>query len=390
MKNDQPYKQEIEDMILFCRKYDHIYIYGCAEKQEYLLKFLDICDVKIDGYIVFNHAEVLLTYRDIPIFTINDVILSDDCGVLFGLAEIYYNDLIAHFNKVNFNNYFCLSEHNQRTIAHKMTPRARDRMWIEINLVDHCNLNCQMCDHFSQIADKHYLNVELFRRDMERLAQLAGNHVGIIKLQGGEPLLHKDINQFFGITRKLFPHCHIFLFTNGLLLMKLEDSPHGNFWKACKDNNVEIQLTTYPIKIDIEAIEKKADEYGVKMAVFASVSDRKPGLKFSTKHPLDLSGQQEKYSFISCYQFNESIVLKDGKLYTCPMIPYIHHFNKAFGQNMQVSEDDYIDIYGAKRYEELSEFVAKRVPFCRYCDVKHRSVHKWQISQKKLDEYIAD
>ena len=36
MLYDQPHLYEIEDMIEFTKKYDRLYIYGCASNQEYL------------------------------------------------------------------------------------------------------------------------------------------------------------------------------------------------------------------------------------------------------------------------------------------------------------------------------------------------------------------
>jgi MoaA/NifB/PqqE/SkfB family radical SAM enzyme len=399
MIDDQPHVNEIENMINFCNKFTHIYIYGCGENQEYLLKFLDMCNVKVDGYIVSsperrsaydesNPNNPRLAYRKLPIFLIEEVPCLSSSGILLALSEKHCPDIVSHFKSMGFDNYFSMSEYNKRTISHKMRPRSRERMWIEVNLADHCNLNCQMCDHYSQIAEPTFLDIDVFRRDMERLAYLSNNHLDILKLQGGEPLLHKDLNEFIKITRELFPRCRIFLFTNGLLLLNWEKSPHGNLWEVCWENNVEIQLTTYPIPLKLENIEKKAMEYGLRLAVFGNVADRKKGLKFSVKHPFDLNGRQEKYRFISCYQFNEAIALNDGKLYTCPMIPYIDHFNKAFNQNLIVSEEDYIDIYKARNYFELADFVTKRVPFCRYCAVQNRSVHAWKQSVKELGEYI--
>lgn len=385
---DQPHMYEIEDMIGFCRKYAHVYIYGNAEKQEYLLKFFDICGIPIEGYVVTYPDCRPLQYRDMPVKTLEEVAGNESTGLLLGLSDHYFDCVIPKLRELGISDYFVLSEHNKRTIAHKLTPRARERMWIEINLVDHCNLNCQMCDHFSQIADAYFLDIHSFRRDMERLAELSDHHIDIIKLQGGEPLLHNDINEFIAVTRELFPRCHIYLFTNGLRLMQLEKSPRGNIWQVCRDNDVEIQLTVYPVNLNVAAIEEKAHEYGVKICVFGNVANRLRETKFSVRHPFDLTGSQEKHRFISCYQLNESIALKDGKLYTCPIIPYVHYFNSYFGQKLEVCDADFLDIYEAQSYEELAEFVAQRPPFCRYCDVKNRTVHPWQRSQKELSEYV--
>jgi hypothetical protein len=262
-------------------------------------------------------------------------------------------------------------------------------MWIEVNLADHCNLNCQMCDHFAPLAKPTFLDIESFRKDMTRLAELTDNHIDIMKLQGGEPLLNDNCIEFIKITRELFPEAVIFFFTDGLLLKKWENHPSGNFWQACHDYNVRIEFTVYPIGIKVEDILALAKKYDVVLDAFTEVGHRRlEGVKKSVKHPFDLNGEVEKWQFISCYQFNESITLRDGKLYTCPMIPYIDHFNEYFNQNLTVSENDYIDIYKVDSYEELAEFVTHRTDFCRYCKVRERKDYDWKQSNHTIEEYV--
>lgn len=69
------------------------------------------------------------------------------------------------------------------------------------------------------------------------------------------------------------------------------------------------------------------------------------------------------------------------------MIPYAHFFNEYFNQNLVVSEQDFIDIYKAKSYEEIAEFCTHRMPFCTYCAVHHRSVRDWCQSKHTIDEW---
>lgn len=400
MMFDQPHLYEIESMIQYAKMYSRLYIYGCAENQEYLAKYLDICDIRIDGYVTTQQDERRLCYRDIPKLTIDEVDL-ENAGIIIGLSDKYYDGVIPQLRKRGYHGYFLMSEHNKRAIAHKMTPRPRDRMWIEINLADHCNLNCQMCDHFSHLAPPTFLELDEFRCDMERLAELSGHKINAIKLQGGEPLLHKDTNRFIEITRKLFPDTIIAFFTNGLSLLNAEYHPSGNFWKCCKDNDVEILMTRYPINLDTVKIRELADQYDADLEIFGEAATRNPhgsavGLytlpttadKNSTKHPFDLSGSVGKHCFISCYHLNETITLRHGKLYTCSIRPYSHYFNEVFNQQLELSEDDCIDIYKANSYEELAEFMTKRIPFCRYCDIAHRRTFKWARSERTMDEYV--
>ena len=78
-----------------------------------------------------------------------------------------------------------------------------------------------------------------------------------------------------------------------------------------------------------------------------------------------------------------------GKLYTCSYIQNIRHFNKFFNKNIPISVNDYIDIHKAKDYQEVLQFLAKPIPFCKYCDVKNRKDGiEWKVSTKRIEEYL--
>jgi hypothetical protein len=56
-----------------------------------------------------------------------------------------------------------------------------------------------------------------------------------------------------------------------------------------------------------------------------------------------------------------------------------------------ISENDYIDIYRARNMDEILDFLAKPVPFCRYCDFSNISFgRKWTVSKRKLSEWILE
>jgi hypothetical protein len=111
-------------------------------------------------------------------------------------------------------------------------------------------------------------------------------------------------------------------------------------------------------------------------------------VKYSIKYKFDILGTQEKFNFAGCEHPGACAALADGKIYICPTISNIHLFNKAFNQNLNICENDYVDIYKVKSYEELASLLSKPVPFCRYCDVKGRTIHQWKTSNKSIDEYV--
>lgn len=252
---------------------------------------------------------------------------------------------------------------------------------ILIALAEHCNLNCACCDHFSPLAEPMFADFDEVEKDLNRLAYLFNGQSGGISFQGGEPLLHPEITKFLILARKKFSNARIYIITNGLKLLSMPEE----FWQTCKENNIEITPTKYPIAIDYEKMKKKAEEYGIK---FYYINGGET-IKTMFKLPLDFSGRQnENASFFNCHRANQCIYLQNGRIYTCTVAPTARHFDKKFGTHLFDAEENSIDIYKAKSGEEILEFLAKPIPFCHYCKIRDTVYNiEWHKSKKTIDEW---
>lgn len=163
----------------------------------------------------------------------------------------------------------------------RITPKANIN-FVEIHLAEHCNLNCQYCSHFSQLAEEEFANIEVFERDIKRLRELSNGEINMISLMGGEPLLNPNCERFFELTRKYFNKTKIKLVTNGILLLKQKDS----FWQSMKDNNITLAPTKYPIKVDWDKIKEICSNMNIK---FKFHNDEKV-IKTSHNFPINLAG----------------------------------------------------------------------------------------------------
>jgi hypothetical protein len=254
------------------------------------------------------------------------------------------------------------------------------RIVLEIQLADHCNLNCVGCSHFSSIADECFLNVDEFEKDCRKFAQLAKKYVYEIHLMGGEPLLHKEISEIIRITRSNFSDSIIKIVTNGILLDRMDT----DFWIACKSNNIIIKITPYPININIKKICDLLYEHDVD--VESSINDRYK-MKFR-KQVYDSTGSQNgAHSFKNC-EMRICHHLYNGKFFVCPPPTLIKHINKYFGKSFEVTSKDYIDIHQIQNIKPILKYLKKPIPFCRYCnlDATNHDV-KWSISKKEISEW---
>lgn len=264
----------------------------------------------------------------------------------------------------------------------KIRTMALPALSFEVHLTEHCNLNCIGCDHFSPLAEKKFTDINSFRRDFERLADLFDGEAGSIHLLGGEPLLHPQAAQFCKVARKNFPEANIDIVTNGLLLPQMAP----DFWQVLRSEKIKISVTKYPIALDYGNIASLAGDYEVGLSFFNDTGEDKT----MTHNKYDLEGTQDpRESFIDCCRANKCIFLSEGKLYPCTFPGNIHHFNKFFSTSMQTTDRDFIDIYKAASTGEILSFLSAPIPFCRYCDIRHaENGVKWEVSGKKIEEWI--
>src|ERR1051326_2971415 len=87
------------------------------------------------------------------------------------------------------------------------------------SVVDHCNLRCAGCDHAAPHFDKRFADPEAFAADLNALRPHL--HVRVLRLPGGEPLLHPALDAIVRAARNAEVADQIMLWTNGLLLHKV-------------------------------------------------------------------------------------------------------------------------------------------------------------------------
>ncbi len=278
--------------------------------------------------------------------------------------------------KKYFDHYLTIDQ------AKRVTPQAFLEN-IGVHLAHHCNLHCYSCDNFSQLSKPGYYDIEIFERDLERLRSITNGMIREFYLLGGEPLLNKQCASYFNIVRKYFHNTEIHMITNAILLPK----QNQHFWDSARTNKVHIRPTKYPIEIDWEAIKNRCKEENVALEFFNDENVEKHSFKTS----LDPEGKSIPFeSFVNCHRANACTQLYNGKIYPCPPLAYIDIFNEKFSQNLKQTPADYIDIYQDDiTYEKILNFLARPVPFCRYCKTKDTIYQPWLRSKKTLDEYFS-
>ncbi len=224
--------------------------------------------------------------------------------------------------------------------------------YLEYHVVDHCNLNCKCCDHFSPlVAGEVFTHYTDWEADIKRLHELI-EEIHLIRIMGGDPLLNKELPLYIRKTRELYPVAQIHIVTNGILLSQQSDY----FWQSMIDNQAEIHLSVYPdlannTKILFDLCENK----GVKI------------------HAHDVTGfipliRKNKKPY--CFENTSDCIcnnLYQGYISSCPYPMYGKYFNRYFDENIPFDSGK-INIYDKSLTgRTLMERLDKPTEICNYC-----------------------
>jgi hypothetical protein len=98
---------------------------------------------------------------------------------------------------------------------------------LDVHVVDHCNLRCKACAHFSNCVENDTVySPEFLYRNLKHLQTLVPD-IRRICILGGEPLLHPNLDEIIVATRDMFPYADLLLITNGLLLENVSPGFHA-------------------------------------------------------------------------------------------------------------------------------------------------------------------
>jgi hypothetical protein len=261
-----------------------------------------------------------------------------------------------------------------RAIGHKPTLH-----YFEMHLADHCNLNCRGCSHYSSVSPQRFADPEQVERDFARLAELFGR-VKVIRLMGGEPLLHPQLERFIVSARKYFPKADIALATNGLLVPKEPES----FWQLLSSQRIALRVTDYPIKADRESIKSGSVRHGLEW--WFSL----PTKRF-LKVPIFPAGNRDPHeAYRLCRKYAYCPFLRDGSVYPCARIAMSWILTERFGAELPVGYKDRIVLSEAKDGYEVLRLLSDPVPWCRFCGFDVASTFDWEVSRKSANEWLLD
>jgi organic radical activating enzyme len=210
----------------------------------------------------------------------------------------------------------------------------------EINVAEHCNLSCRACSHLSPVNPKSFADPDVVRRDLTALSR--SYHAKVVRLLGGEPLLHPDLASVVEAVRRSGVCDSITVVTNGLLLPRMRDG----FWSLV--DAVEVSL--YPGRsIDANAQQRCADaaaRHGVAIRFHEFEEFQESYSEVGTD-----DSELVRRIFVTCnvaHRWRCHNVI-DGWFYRCPQAHYIPKVMRDDGESLHA---DGIRIDGAPGFRD--------------------------------------
>jgi cyclic pyranopterin phosphate synthase len=213
---------------------------------------------------------------------------------------------------------------------------------IEVHVVAHCNLRCRGCNHASPDLAREFVEPEAIREDLAHAVRL-GLRSNVLRLLGGEPLLHPKLAEIIRIAREAGISKKIHVVTNGVLL----DRKPPELW-----NEVDlIVVSLYPgVSINVpEQIKGK-----LKINEISHFRET-----FSTVRNSDDKSVEEIWDRCEIRNYCHGVV--NGYFYKCMRAPYISRM-------LKLTDKDGIAL-DSTTPEMLDSYIADEKPLdaCHYC-----------------------
>lgn len=351
------------------------YIFGTGPFAVEVAKKLNSFDIFVDGFLKLgfsNNGVLFQKDSSIPIIYLNDDSNIDkSSNIIITKKAIIMGDTIDYLRKNNFKNIYVVSEdilYSEQTSIEDI-KRFIDKIdlsvpfinYLEMNVVDHCNLNCKGCAHFSNVCDNNCVDLEQYKSDLKLISEKF--NVYYFRILGGEPLLHPNLKQLIEISRQLLVNTRIVIVTNGLLISRLSE----DILKVITDNDIMISISLYkPTFEKLDDIINVLHKYNIKFLInddyFRPVS---PIGKFQTSLSLEKESMNNNSDKVCTGRFCR--FLRNGKISKCYYPLLIEILNRKYGTNFELDENDYVELSTIEDGWNVIEQLNNRIPFCDYC-----------------------
>ncbi|MFN7972235.1 MAG: radical SAM protein [Acidobacteriota bacterium] len=232
---------------------------------------------------------------------------------------------------------------------------GRIRTWsLEIHAVDHCNLRCASCCTLSPRLGRRATPAPELARDLAAARAALAPHV--VKLTGGEPLLHPGICELVATVRASGLGEQVGITTNGFAVDRVS---HELF--ALLDR---LTLSLYP-SAPLPAPKRRAiEEACARHGVLVTVKECGSFQQMAPSRPHDDAATARIHA--DCWLRVRCHLLHRGRFYACTRPP---HLEDAGHVPRGTADQDGVELEGPDLAARLKAYLEREDPLasCRAC-----------------------
>ena len=233
----------------------------------------------------------------------------------------------------------------------------------EIHIAEHCNLRCANCCNMSPFVAKLSLTVAEVEAICERMRSVL--HADVIKIMGGEPLLHPQIVEIIGVLRRSGVADRVRLFTNGLRLKSMPEA----FWGALDELTIS-NYTSAPVRPAVlELARQKSRELGFVLNI------KEVGEFSQVLSPRFVPRPAAETTFERCWLRHRCLIVRGNRFYMCTRAAYapdflarVKHEPVPEGTDVVRGEDG-VELDSEDLASALENYLNRSEPLgaCHYC-----------------------
>lgn len=249
--------------------------------------------------------------------------------------------------------------------------------YLEIAIVEHCNLNCKGCSHFSPLVkNKEYVGKDEFEKDIRRMKELFPDIIRI-RILGGEPLLNPDLADILRSVRYYYPYAEISVVTNGLLIPKLEKE----VLQSLKKTHIGFDISQYkPTSMVRDSIEAILVEHNISYEFTEKIE--------TFRKRVSLKGEEDVVQSYEACNCKKCKYLFRGLLSGCPAPNVVRIFDATFGTKLH-EESDVIPIHDTTMSaDEIYKKITSPLKSCRYCSETELFLWETRVGESSINDWV--
>ena len=240
-----------------------------------------------------------------------------------------------------------------------LVHQGRVHTWsLEVHVADHCNLRCAQCCTLSPHLPEQFLTPEVLDRDLRRLSAVLRPNV--LKLTGGEPLLHPELLTLVQTARQTGISDMLSMTTNGHLLGKAPD----RLLEALDRITLSWYQSAPLSSRALDRIEDRCKAWNVGLTIKA-----RDTFQTLTPWPLEAERTDIQQIHADCWMKVRCHLVRNGVFYTCTRPPHLQTWLAKQGRTENLAAEDGLVLDGAELGRRLHDYLTgeEALRSCQFC-----------------------